>query len=239
MYVHQKYVGFGILAGLAAGVGIGYFIGKRVKVKYAPVDQYIYTTVETDTVEYVEDGDGKKPIYIEKVVIDPEVAEQIQAQINLNREIEAIHDFDEDHARKAVNVFGVNDKGDLPEWDEETQVANRDPLKPYVISKDEFMDDILGYDQDTVTYYMGDDILADEHDIPIWNWPDKLGSLHFGLGSDDPNVVYVRNDVLHQEWEVLKHTGSFEAEVTGLVIEQEYEERDLKHSNSLHKFRDL
>lgn len=237
----EKYIPYAAaLGGAVIGFGVGYYVGHKIKVHYAPVAQYIYTEVDTEEVssEIEEVDDVKNPIFVSKLVIDPEVAEQIDAKVRLNQTLEAVHEYDDEHGRQAVNVFTVAERSDLPEWDQEAQMAQRTPDKPYVISKDEFMDAESGYSQDTVTYYLGDDILADATDIPIWNWPEKLGSLHFGLGSDDPNVVYIRNDFMHQEWEVLKHSGSYEIEVGGLSIEQEYEEQDLKHSNSLHKFRE-
>ena len=39
----------------------------------------------------------------------------------------------------------------------------------------------------------------------------------FGHGCDDPNVVFIRNEKLATDFEVLRHNGSYAEEVLGLV----------------------
>lgn len=131
-----------------------------------------------------------------------------------------------------VNVFETV----LSNWDYEIEIAQRGEGLPYVIHYDEFMANESNYQQETLTYYSADDILADQSDTPIYNYSKLMGDLRFGHGSNDQNVVYIRNDQLHMEWEILNHSGSFEEEVVGLEIEERYAAQDLKHSNNM-KFR--
>jgi hypothetical protein len=65
-----------------------------------------------------------------------------------------------------------------------------------------------------------------------------LEVLVFGHGSGDPNVVYIRNEKLQAEYEVLRDPGSYEIEVLGGHVEREMQEVDLKHSRQPGKFRE-
>lgn len=131
------------------------------------------------------------------------------------------------------NVF---EGGEYTEWDYGIEIAHRTPEAPYIISVDEFFGEEKGYRQSNATYYRGDDILADEQDTPIYGHDRLLGELRFGHGSNDKNVVYVRNEQTQQEWEVILHTGKFEEEVMGLSQDREIE-AELRHSERNMRFR--
>jgi hypothetical protein len=124
-----------------------------------------------------------------------------------------------------INIF-KNDDG----WDYEQELNNRSNEEPYILHVDEYIGEEMGFKQETLTYYEGDDIMADIMDTPVYNWPTVTGPLKWGHGSKDQNVVYVRNEKLRKEYEILRHSGSFETEVIGL------EETELQHS--VLKFRD-
>lgn len=131
-----------------------------------------------------------------------------------------------------VNVFASEDT----EWDQEAEEASRqNSTEPYVISKDEFYSDELGYTQTTLTYYQGDDILVDQEDIPVYNYTATIGELKFGHGSQDANVFFVRNDKNKAEYEIIRDRGHYSVEVLGLEAEAQTERAQLKHS--LRKFR--
>lgn len=105
-------------------------------------------------------------------------------------------------------------------FDEE--VAERDPEHPYIIAVTEHLSNDSNYSQETVTWYEGDGVLADDRD-EIVDDPDAtigLGNLQFGHRSDDENVVYIRNDRLLIDFEVLRHDGKFSVVVMGLDPEQ-------------------
>ncbi|MET0786305.1 MAG: hypothetical protein ABWY25_06325 [Paenisporosarcina sp.] len=128
-----------------------------------------------------------------------------------------------------VNVFTEEDD----DWNYDWEVKHRDELHPYVIHRDEYFSNEEDYSQSSLMYYNGDNILCDEHDVPVYN-PDKVvGKLLFGHGSRDPNIVYIRNDQLQAEYEVLFDPGFFQEEVLGEQIEG-----GLKHSRGVPKFRD-
>lgn len=131
-----------------------------------------------------------------------------------------------------VNVFTEHES----DWDEEAEVASRIDGEPYVIHETEYMENRGDWTQETVTYYAGDDMVADQADTPMYGHAKILGELKFGHGATDPKTVYIRNPQIHKEFEVLHHSGYFAVEVLGNTIEQEYAESDLKHSND-RKFR--
>lgn len=131
-----------------------------------------------------------------------------------------------------INVFADND----PYWNYEHELSTRTADEPYVIHVDEYVTNESGARQSCVTYYVGDDILADENDTPIHNYGAMLGELKFGHGSKDPNVVFIRNESMDMEWEVINHGGSFQLEVLGFDADREEAAAELKHS--VRRFRD-
>lgn len=99
------------------------------------------------------------------------------------------------------------------------------PRKPaYVISLDEFVNGEENYDKITLTYYVDDNTLADETESDIEDIEDMIGPKalsSFGLASDDPDVVYVRNDRVEVDYEVIRQFASYQGTVLG---EEPYDE---------------
>lgn len=124
-----------------------------------------------------------------------------------------------------VNIFNNPDST----WDLEAELSTRDPELPYIISYDEYFADDMDFRQDTVTYYARDGVMGDVTDTPLYNFSEMMGHLQFGHGSNDPNIVYIRNEKLRMEWEVLRHTSSFAEEVLGQQMEDQTE-NELRHS---------
>jgi len=142
-------------------------------------------------------------------------------------------EIDEEGDDNVVNIFKAEDS----EWDYESELAERDPDKPYIIHRDEFFGEEMDCTQTTITYYAGDNILCDERDTPIYNPEQVVGQLMFGHGSNDPNVVYVRNERLQAEYEILLDHGHYQVEILGQSIDEKLAAEDLKHSRSVLKFR--
>lgn len=121
-------------------------------------------------------------------------------------------------------------KATLSNWDYEREMARRTKDEPYVIHMDEFLENESGYSQTTVEYYQGDDTMADENDMPIDHYQAIFGFLKFGHGSNSRHTVYIRNDRLAAEYEVLLNFGSFREEVLGIRESDRAKKKDLKHS---------
>jgi hypothetical protein len=115
---------------------------------------------------------------------------------------------------KTTNIFSSGEEN----ASFQDEVNARDPDAPYIITHVENMENETGFDQVTVTYYEGDDVLADERDDVIEDHDSVIGkhNLKFGHRSGDKNVVYIRNEVLRIDYEVLRSIGSYAKEVLDL-----------------------
>lgn len=104
--------------------------------------------------------------------------------------------------------------------------------EPYILEEDEYLENDSGYSQTALTYYAGDDILADERDHVIDNVKRAIGedNLRFGYGSRSDTMVYIRNDKLNAEYEIALSTGKYSVEVAGFIEHSE--------KRGLRKFRD-
>lgn len=117
------------------------------------------------------------------------------------------------------NVFRDRDP-DAPQsgWNYERELRGRSPLAPYIIHVDE--QEEMGYETVSLTYYEGDDVLcrADDSVIPEDERDKLLGEkniVRFGHGSEDPSLVYIRNDQLELQFEVVRSPSSYQEEVAG------------------------
>lgn len=96
----------------------------------------------------------------------------------------------------------------------------RDPERPYVISQEEFLENDPEHTQTSITYYAGDDILADERDVPIDEVESTVGTdnlSRFGHGSKDKHLVYIRNERTEMDFEIAYSGGKFAEEVHGFI----------------------
>jgi hypothetical protein len=121
------------------------------------------------------------------------------------------------------NVFRDSDYEDEIDtedaWDFHEERRKRSPMRPYIIHIDE-REEHQAYDAVTFTYYEADDVLCNERDEVISKQErDRLvGEVHlnqFGHGSDDPHIVYVRNDQLEMDIEIVRSLSSYAEEVHG------------------------
>jgi hypothetical protein len=89
---------------------------------------------------------------------------------------------------------------------------------PYVISADEFLNGEVGYDQFSLTYFVGDETLCDQMDEPVESVGKSVGVENlskFGELSEDDNIVYVRNDKYKMDFEIARSMGKYSVEVRG------------------------
>jgi hypothetical protein len=93
---------------------------------------------------------------------------------------------------------------------------------PYVITLEQFTEECDHYDKSTIYYYEDDDTLTDEGeevitDVAVTIGDDALDN--FGCGSEDPEVVYVRNDTYGTDYEVIRLSKSYAETVLGFEKE--------------------
>lgn len=123
---------------------------------------------------------------------------------------------------------------DVLEIEEQVKAAPRTKDRPYIITKQEYDENETEYEQIVLSYFSKDDVLADAHDKPLTDNDKYVGDDNldnFGWGSNDPNVVYVRNEKLELEFEINHSTGSFAKEVLG------FNDQELRHSDGRQRIR--
>lgn len=107
-------------------------------------------------------------------------------------------------------------------WSFPKELIRRTPDEPHIIHQDEFANNDAEFEQTTYIYYAGDDVLVDEDETVINNRENLIGHnvlTRFGHGTDDYNILYIRNPVLELEIEICRSPGSYEEEVLGLERE--------------------
>lgn len=96
---------------------------------------------------------------------------------------------------------------------------------PYLIDVNDFnslRSDIIN-DKVSLTYYQDDDVLIDEDEEIITNVYDIIGNealTSFGKYSADPDIVYVRNDRLGIDYEIVRLYKSYQVTVLGMKEEE-------------------
>ena len=161
------------------------------------------------------DGEGRVPYHRmgsdneETPEDEPEAEEQPEAAVS------------------SQNVFeNAETEVATPGWDYNKEVASRTNEAPFVIHRDEYMENRWEYGTTDLTYFEGDDTLSDQSDRVIAEQDivgiENLGK--FGHGSNNKDIVYICNPMLSMLFEVTHSDGSYAQEVHG------FEPEDLKHS---------
>jgi hypothetical protein len=114
-------------------------------------------------------------------------------------------------------------------WNYPEEIASRSPDEPYVIHQNEYTENETGYVQKVFTYWLLDEVLTDEENTVITEIDGVVGlkNLQWGHGTDDPDVVFIRNEFLELEAQVCRIEKSYEQEVVGIGPEPESE---IEHS---------
>jgi hypothetical protein len=183
-------------AGVVAGGIAGYFGTKK----------YLSTVFEEDLNEQIEDVKRYYSLLRkEGTFSSPEAAKETLSQVVRQYQF----DQPEDPANDEI---------------EETQEEKIDTENPYIVSVEEYMQERQDLDKVTLTYYEGDDVLCDDRDVAILDYETFIGNdalSRFGHLSKDPNVVYVRNEKIEIDYEILKDHRSFSEAVLGIREEKE------------------
>lgn len=208
----------GSLLGLAVGSVAGYFVAKnRYEQYYADLaDSEIADAKRYFSMLYKE-GEFKTPGAVLQQRRRPRTPEGFehetpeQVELNANRGAAIFAET------LAQNRYGAP-AGEETQTEEELREISRSKGEPYILDHDEFMNAEVGYTQVTLTYFAGDDVLSDENDMPVEDVDATVGNANldrFGHRSNDPKVVYIRNDKLEIDYEVCKSEGTYAQEVGG------------------------
>lgn len=239
-----------IVGALVVGLGVGGFIAYKVAVKRTSLK---YEDILTEEIAAAKSfhrrlakEDYPTPESAVEALVPDEVVEAVQSyqgrekRVPYNRPEEIVEEAPKD-PRPPVevvveevkvqqnNVF-VQAETDPRDWDYRLELADREanPDQPYVISFKEFNQNEPNHEQATLTYYAMDDTLADSKDAPVDNTEYTVGDdnlTRFGHGSHDRNVVYVRNEKLSMDFEIVRSDGSYQREVLGFEPEVRHSQR--------------
>lgn len=171
----------------------------------------------------------KDPLVRTNIFTDKEFVDQDPDETIIVSEVEIV---DGEVVAADVVVYNNEDSA-IP-----MSVVHKDREEPYIISEEIWQAGEMGYDQPQVTYYAGDDVLADENDQLIDNVEQVVGTdnlLRFGEGTDNENGLFIRNNKLKLDLEVQRSDGSYKFEVLGL---EHSDDRRQHNRPGVRKFRD-
>lgn len=220
----------------AAGAGLGYILTRRkvTVVPSVPVGKITNISIDEEGIQVSGKLDPTAPNFkATKDMLHPPTNLSVGGDVPRDVVTYIPHQPPPAPDLEPVTQSIFPDEDD--DWDYEKEEELRKVSGPYIIHKDEYWAEEKGYQQHTLTYYAGDDIMADENDVPIYGHVKLFGDLKFGHGSGDPNVVYVRNDERRGEYEILRDPQAFAIVVQGLEADAETDQ--LKHSEGPLRFR--
>lgn len=217
------------LASFAAGSAGTYFVlHKKLSTKFqAEYDARLEKELK-DTKRFYEKvhktgGFADPEKLVEELGLEtPKVSEPVEEDPKMTEALDALRKYTSDPSAAETtvelhNIFRESVRVDPTEEDDEEP---DDPTVPYIISKDTYLEGEKDYEQSSYVYYMEDGVLTDEFDKVIED-EDKIvgeGNLHrFGYKSEDNNVVYIRNDRMEMDFEIMRSRGSYAKEVLGFT----------------------
>lgn len=217
---HINWMWGGALAGFGIGFAAGYFVSmKRLETKYEKRaedeidkmrDHFRQRLVVREDKPELSDL-NKRVAALGYRETKPPVPVQEPGGLNTGPQEEVVQ----------RNVFQMDDTSKSAEegWDYEVELEARKGKEIYIIHQDEYGAE--DNEEITLSYYGGDDILCDASDRIIDDQAKLVANCldRFGHGSGDKNTVYVRNETLGIDLEVIKSDKTYAEEVHGFKHE--------------------
>jgi hypothetical protein len=212
-----------ILGGAVVGLGVGLYFGYRWNKKKIRAEAFKESEEE---IARIREHYHQKAI---AAVQKPDVEELIEEK-GYDRPLRApVPGVLEPGLVNAATL--KDDVDEKPVWNYQRELDHRlaNPDDPYVIHQEEYMAMETGYRQVAYTYYALDDVLVgedEEHPLPHADLIVGLNNLQFGHGTDDEDVVFVRNNEHKLEMEICRLHKSYEEEILGVENSEEDDESD-------------
>jgi hypothetical protein len=239
--LRQKNVMVGLASSLSgvAGAAVGYLVTKKVlEARYETIiaqeivdAKLFYANLyqKPDLAELAgKYEEPNEPVTEENIVAAASALRTYQGRIPYDRpaavtemvaESKAVVDDEGEGVSVTVNVFHEAEKA-KEAWDFEEELAHRTETEPFILHHDEYYEGEKDYIQSSLTYFEGDDVLVDDKQVPIPDSDSVVGDENlrrFGHGSRDNNLLYIRNDRMEIDFEVVRSTGSYTKEVLGFL----------------------
>lgn len=220
------------VAAFGAGAVAGFLLGRRQKKNDAELLKQLEEDQTQLQFKFDEVSENLTRNLREVVIVTENLKGEGKSYLERIREI--VTEPDPEEEQSSVRLI----RADEIEWDWDVEKAHRTPDRPYILHRDEFfLKDEPNFSQTSIMWYNGDKILCDERDTPIYNPEEVVGEIIFGHGSGDPSIVYIRNERLEAEYEVILNDGYYQVEVLGSEIQKQMDHDDLRHSHGVRKFR--
>jgi hypothetical protein len=212
-------VGITAIVSLSAGSLAGYWFAKRrLEVHYVDVLRDEIKATKAYYSRLHKKGDFETPEKTVEVLVPKEAAEALlKYQGSVEREPEPLVNYQAISNKGKEAIKNVFQKEPV---DIDKEIADRTEEAPYIISLEEYNANEYEYQQNVLTYYGGDGVLADERDDQILEIDMVVGDNNiprFGHRSEDPNILYVRNDSMGLEMEIHLNQGKYSEIVAGLT----------------------
>ena len=165
--------------------------------------------------------------YLEKNRPDS-IKDDILAEVEVNQIVAYAKASDELKEQIVnYNAFSrdeVPDKELLPEDANEllyqNLLATRTDDAPFLISVNEYFDEMREYQKLSITYFEGDNIVCYEDDSVMLDPEQSFGLINlsrFGVKSDSEHIVYVRNPRISVDYEIVRDDGKYADMVAHLM----------------------
>lgn len=201
------------IVGALAGATASHFVTK--KMLWQDLELYVQDQVE-DVKQYY------KMLRKEEEFSSPEKVQAANYQDMIEEYTNSREEpYEEDIASDETEDEEVYSEEDIQE---PTEQVIRHSNIPYVITIDEYMQDREEFDKNVVTYFEGDDVLCDDREAVIPDVENIIGNdalTNFGVDSNDSNIVYIRNEKLTSDFEVVRDPRSYSEVVLGIKEEKE------------------
>lgn len=171
-----------------------------------PHADYGMTVDKPNTQDIYRKGMAKKVDY---AAIKPSISELMAEKVLYPEEDETEQEMEDRLAYEEVEPVIKN-------------VFDQD-ARPFVITLEQYGNDNEIVDTESLVYYSEDNVLVDNNEIPIDNEDYVIGDAlnNFGNGSQDPDIVYVRNVKTGCDYDVIRVHGSYQELILGVVHAEE------------------
>lgn len=168
-----------VILSATIGGAIGYFVGKRMS--------------SNEYINYIH-GEEDESVTPMSMKVSPDTS-KIRNDYIKNENTGVYYESQEDKP-------DLNDLASRYRTDDDHPIED-EPEEPYVITYDEFSE--IGTNYTELIYYDEDDTLVDDEDH-VLDIPSTVGDClsEFGVGTDDINMVYVKNPKTGKYYEVTR-----------------------------------
>ena len=216
--VAHTFPGYAILGGFFIGAGVGYLVARKL------LEKQYEKQAASDIKEMREYYEKKSRVSDQKPPMEEIIKERGYAtEVHLSEEItlvEATPQGIADVVREQQAIYETQDHSDeIDAWSYEDEIPKRSPDSPYIIHSAEFRENEPDHEQATFTFYEQDEVVCDMRDEIVDDIDNTVGIENlkrFGHGSLDAQMVYVRNERLRLDFEIVTDPRSYSGDIQGL-----------------------